>query len=135
FAEESRPAYDRIHLGEVLHGRSAESLLLAKPEWYEQNRITLHLGDPVVSLDLRRRVVLSARSLELTYDRLVLATGSVPLMPPVKVDDWNGVSVLRTLDDVERARAAMATARRVVMIGGGLLGLETASSLHAAGLA
>lgn len=134
FAEENRPAYDRVNLGEVLRGRDANTLALATNEWYRSKGITLHLGDPVISLDLATKKVRSARGREMTYDRLVLATGSVPVLPPVKIDDWTNVSVLRTLEDVERVKASAASARSGVVIGGGPLGLETAAALRAAGL-
>jgi nitrite reductase (NADH) large subunit len=134
FAEESCPAYDRVHLGDVLGGRAAQSLLLGGDRWYERHGITIHLGDPIIALDLERRMVRSASGLEQGYDRLVLATGSAPILPAVKIDD-GAVSVLRTLADGERLRAISARARRAVVIGGGLLGLETAATLRAAGLA
>jgi nitrite reductase (NADH) large subunit len=134
FAEENRPAYDRVNLGEVLRGRDSSSLALATNEWYRTHDIALHLGDPVVCLDLPAKKVRSARGLEHPYDKLVLATGSVPVLPPIRIDDWSNVSVLRTLEDVERVRAGAALARRAVVIGGGPLGLETAAGLRAAGL-
>jgi nitrite reductase (NADH) large subunit len=134
FAEERLPAYDRVHLGDVLTGRDPRSLLLAGEEWYEQHDITLHLGDPVVGLDLARRLVRSAQGIQLEYDRLVLATGSVPVTPTIKIDDWRGVFVLRTADDVDRLRTTASGARSAVVVGGGLLGLETASTLREAGL-
>jgi nitrite reductase (NADH) large subunit len=134
FAEEARPAYDRVHLGEVLAGRTAGSLLLSPPEWYQQHRFALHLEDPIVSLDLENKQVRSGRGLTLDYDRLVLATGSAPVIPQVTVDDWRRVHLLRTLDDVERVQIEAVGRRRAVIIGGGLLGLETASTLRAAGL-
>jgi nitrite reductase (NADH) large subunit len=135
FAEERLPAYDRIHLGEVLTGRDPRSLVLANEEWYQERHINLRLGDPVVGLDLSRRIVRSARGMQMSYDRLVLATGSVPVTPTIKIDDWNGVFVLRTAEDVDRVRAGARNATSAVVVGGGLLGLETASTLRDGGLA
>src|SRR5204862_2288328 len=100
---------------------------------YRDHHIALRLGDPVVGLDLSRRIVRSARGLQLDYDRLVLATGSVPITPTIKIEDWSGVFVLRTADDVDRVRAGAQQAKRAVVVGGGLLGLETASTLRDAG--
>ena len=134
FAEERLPAYDRVHLGEVLTGRDPRSLLLANEEWYRDHRIDLRLGDPVVGLDLSRRMVRSARGLQQDYDRLVLATGSVPITPTIKIEDWTRVFVLRTADDVDRVRTEAQSAKAAVVVGGGLLGLETASTLRQAGL-
>jgi nitrite reductase (NADH) large subunit len=134
FGEENRPAYDRVHLGEVLGGRTSQSLQLSPPEWYNGHRFALHLGDPVVALDLEGKTVHSARGLAVHYDRLVLATGSVPLIPQISVDDWRRVYRLRTLDDVEKVRLEASGRRHAVVVGGGLLGLETASTLRDAGL-
>jgi nitrite reductase (NADH) large subunit len=134
FSEESLPAYDRVHLGDVLAGRDPRSLLLATEDWYEERHVSLRLGDPVVGIDLARRIVRSARGIQLDYDRLVLATGSVPVTPTIKIDDWSGVFVLRTADDVNRLRGGAAQARAAVVVGGGLLGLETASTLREAKL-
>jgi nitrite reductase (NADH) large subunit len=133
-SEEQRPAYDRVHLGEMLCGRDPDSLLLKPFRWYLEHGIDLRLGDPVVGLDLARRFVRSAHGVEVRYDKLVLATGSVARMAPIKIDDWTGILSLRTIDDVERVRAACTTATRAAVIGGGLLGLETASTLRAGGL-
>jgi nitrite reductase (NADH) large subunit len=134
FGEERLPAYDRVHLGEVLTGRDPRSLLLATEEWYRQRHIDLRLGDPVVGLDLARQVVRSAKGLETEYDRLVLATGSVPVTPTIKIDDWTGIHVLRTAEDVDRVHTGAEHARSAVVVGGGLLGLETAATLREAGL-
>lgn len=134
FSEEKLPAYDRVHLGDMLKGGDPRSLLLATEDWYRERHIDLRLGDPVVGLDLSRRIVRSARGVEVPYDRLVLATGSVPVTPTIKIDDWQGVFVLRTADDVDRLRASAAGARSALVVGGGLLGLETASTLREAKL-
>jgi nitrite reductase (NADH) large subunit len=133
FGAESRPAYDRVHLGEVLSGRPPESLLLSPPSWYLASGIRLHLGDPVVRLDLEAQQVISARGHRLRYDRLVLATGASPVIPSM-IADPHEVFFLRTLDDVERLRDRMPNARRAAVIGGGLLGVETAAALCQAGL-
>ncbi len=133
FGAESRPAYDRVHLGEVLRGRPPESLLLSPASWYMANGIRLHLGDTVVRVDIEGQQVMSARGHRLRYDRLVLATGASPVIPSM-IADPHEVFFLRTLDDVERLRDRMPSGRRVVVIGGGLLGVETAAALCQAGL-
>src|SRR5579863_8801863 len=83
FCEEPRPAYDRVNLTKYFEHRKAEKLALATAEWYEQNGITLFVGDRATEIDRARRVVRSAAGREIAYDAIVLATGSAPFVPPV----------------------------------------------------
>ncbi|MHA6629224.1 nitrite reductase large subunit NirB [Pseudonocardia sichuanensis] len=137
--EETRPAYDRVALSSYVDGKSAEELTL--PVTVDP-LVQLHLGDPAVALDRDARVVRTASGRELHYDALVLATGSVPFVPPVPGRDLPGCFVYRTLDDLdaimaaaERAVAAPGPGRRsAVVVGGGLLGLEAARALRLLGL-
>jgi len=132
--EESRPAYDRVRLGEMLRGRRATSLSLASPAWYEERGIDLVLGDPAVSIDREKRVVTTGSGRAFPYDHLVFATGAAPVVPAFDIADPEGVFVIRTTQDLERLRDRAKGARRVAVIGGGLLGLETAKSLQDASL-
>ncbi len=134
FGEESRPAYDRVHLSEYFAGRTADELQLADAAWYAKRGITLHLGEPVVDIDREQRVIIGASRRCEAYDALVLATGSTPFVPPVPGVDRPGVFVYRTIDDLERISAWGRGARRAVVIGGGLLGLEAAKAVHDMGL-
>ena len=132
--EESRPAYDRIRLGEMLKGRRATSLKLATADWYSQNGIELVLGDPVVSVDREGRKVRTRSGRQVSYDCLVFATGASPVMPPMEVEEKTDIFVIRTTGHVETLRERAATARAAAVVGGGLLGLEAAKSLLDAGL-
>jgi nitrite reductase (NADH) large subunit len=133
-AEENRPAYDRVRLGEMLGGRRASSLTLATAEWYRARGIQLVLDDPVVSVDRQRRVACTRSGREYPYDHLVFATGAAPVVPEMEIEAPSEVFVIRTTRDLERLRARAAGARRAAVIGGGLLGLETAKSLRDAGM-
>lgn len=84
FAEEKIPAYDRVHLSEYIEGKSSDELSLAAKSWYEEHNITLHLGDKVVDIDRSKKVVYSQKGLEISYDKLVFATGSAAFVPPIK---------------------------------------------------
>ena len=133
---EPRPAYDRVNLSQWFVTRDDESLALAEPGFFARHGIELLLGDPVVAVDRERRLVRTAADAELPYDRLVLATGSSPFVPPVAGRDRPGVFVYRTLEDLA---AIDAWARRPetttgVVVGGGLLGLEAANALQTLGL-
>ncbi|HEX5221052.1 MAG TPA: FAD-dependent oxidoreductase [Verrucomicrobiae bacterium] len=134
FGEESRPAYDRVHLTQFFGGRTANQLTLAPREWYSDNGIELRLGDPVVRIDRERKLVHAASGAEVPYDKLVLATGSRAFVPPIPGHDLPGVFVYRTLDDLEKIRVHAANCRRAAVLGGGLLGLEAAKALHDLGL-
>src|ERR1700680_5063822 len=81
FCEEPRPAYDRVNLTKYFDHRKAEKLALTSTAWYEENGITLCVGDRAIEIDRVKRVVRSAKGQEIAYDTIVLATGSVPFMP------------------------------------------------------
>jgi nitrite reductase (NADH) large subunit len=129
FGEESRRAYDRVHLTEYFSGKSAEDLSLAAHDWYESNNIDLYLEDAVIEIDKFKRKIKSAKGKELSYDYLVLATGSAPFVPTVPGTDKYGVFVYRTIDDLELITSYAYKAKKAAVIGGGLLGLEAAKAM------
>jgi nitrite reductase (NADH) large subunit len=132
--EESRPAYDRVHLTSYFSGKSAEELSLAPPDFFDRSGISLKLSERAVAIDRERRVVETASGLSLEYDRVVLATGSYPFVPSIPGCDRPGCFVYRTIDDLDAIRHAGASAKSGVVIGGGLLGLEAAKALKDLGL-
>jgi nitrite reductase (NADH) large subunit len=133
FGEEGQRAYDRVHLSEYFGGRDAESLAMSGAEFYQQAGLSLHLGTPVLEIDRDRREVITANGC-FPYDKLVLATGSYPFVPSIEGAQGNSRLVYRTLDDLDTIRAAASEARRGVVVGGGLLGLEAANALKSLGL-
>lgn len=133
FSEEPLRAYDRVHLSEYFTGRDAESLALSSVELYQQPGVTLHLGVPVLEIDRERREVITADGC-FPFDKLVLATGSYPFVPPIEGAEGNSRLVYRTLEDLDTIQAAAKGARRGVVVGGGLLGLEAANALKSLGL-
>ena len=134
FGEERYAAYDRVHLSEYFGGRSAESLSLVAGDFFADNGIELRLSQQVVAIDREAHVVRTASGHETHWDKLVLATGSYPFVPPVPGNDLPGCFVYRTLDDLDNIAAHADGARRGVVIGGGLLGLEAANALKQLGL-
>ena len=135
FGAEPHGNYNRILLSPVLAGeKTVDDIMLNTREWYEQNRINLHTGDPVEYIDRKRRLVRARSGLEVRYDRLLLATGSVPFIIPVPGHTLPGVVAFRDIKDVESMLAAARTHRRAVVIGGGLLGLEAANGLSKQGM-
>lgn len=101
--------------------------------WYDEHEVTLVLGEQVETLDLAAAEVTTAGGRSVPFDRLVLATGATPRRLDLPGADLEGVLVLRTVDDSERLRAALTPDARVVIVGGGWIGLETAAAAVAAG--
>ncbi|MFF2506928.1 nitrite reductase large subunit NirB [Streptomyces sp. NPDC058067] len=133
--EEPRPAYDRVRLTSYFAGRTPDELSLTDGEFIARHHIELHLGDPAVHIDRASRTVTARSGRKVTYDTLVLATGSYPFVPPVPGKDATGCFVYRTIEDllaIEEYAGARATTGAVV--GGGLLGLEAAGALRGLGL-
>lgn len=131
---EPRPAYDRVHLSAVFDGSTPADLALATREGYEAAGITGIFGEAVTAIDRERKIVTTALGRQFAYDKLVLATGSYPFVPPVPGHDHKHCFVYRTIDDLGNIRAAAKNARTGVVVGGGLLGLEAANALRNLGL-
>ena len=100
FCEEPRYAYDRVYLSSYFSGKTAEDLsLLSKPDYYQANGIHVHLGEKVVSINRAAKTVTSDKGTAISYDTLVLATGSFPFVPPIPGNDAKGCFVYRTIDE------------------------------------
>ena len=135
FGSEPRGNYNRILLSPVLAGeKSFADTLLHDAPWYTENGISLHAGVTVTGIDRETRTVQADNGLSVPYDKLVLATGSAPFMPPMPGIDLPGVLGFRDLDDVETMLEATHNHRHAVVIGGGILGLEAADALTRRGM-
>jgi len=134
FCEEPRAAYDRVGLTQFFAHRDANRLLIANLDWYREQGIEIHVGDRVASIDRRERIVRSDRGLAVPYDKVVLATGSYPFVPPMPGTDLTGVFLYRTIEDLERIAAYAEKSERAAVLGGGLLGLEAAKAVLDLGL-
>src|SRR3954447_11300616 len=135
---EAVPPYDRVRLSEILvSGEDPQTLQLRPAEWYDDNDVTLLVGRTVTWIDADRGVLGLDDEAQLGFGRLVLATGSQPLMPPIPGIDLAGVHPFRDPADCEAIRAAAAEGgvERAAGIGGGLLGLEAARGIAAQGCA
>ncbi|WP_313474013.1 nitrite reductase large subunit NirB [Stutzerimonas kunmingensis] len=133
FGEERQRAYDRVHLSEYFGGRDAESLAMCDADYYSSHGVYTHLGVQVLGIDRERKEVVTSAGRQ-PYDQLILATGSYPFVPPITGAEGSARLVYRTLDDLDAIRAAATNARRGVVVGGGLLGLEAANALKSLGL-
>src|SRR5690606_16871878 len=135
FGAEPHPNYNRILLSPVLAGEQAfEDIVLNPLSWYVDNGITLHLGKEVTAIDRVRRTVVAADGTEAGYDRLLLATGSVPFILPVPGKDLQGVIGYRDIHDTRTMIETAKCKKHAVVIGGGLLGLEAANGLKLRGM-
>ncbi|GAB4510031.1 MAG: nitrite reductase large subunit NirB [Sulfuricaulis sp.] len=135
FGSEPYGNYNRILLSPVLAGEKAfPDILLNDEPWYETNGITLHKNCEVTEINRRARKVVARDGTTAEYDRLLLATGSNPFILPVPGNNLPGVITFRDMNDVDTMISASKSLRHVVVIGGGLLGLEAANGLKQRGM-
>ena len=132
--EEPRAAYDRVHLSEFFSGKTADELCLVEPGFFEKSGFSLRLKSRAVAIERRHNTVTTADGEVLPYDKLVLATGSIPFVPSVPGRDRPHCFVYRTIEDLEAMRASSLKSKTGVVVGGGLLGLECAKALRDLGL-
>ena len=132
--EEPRPAYDRVYLSAYFSGKTAADLSLVQGDFFNEKNIALKLNAKAVAIDKVAKTVTTADGETLAYDKLVLATGSFPFVPPVPGHDREHCLVYRTIEDLEAIKAGAAVSKVGVVVGGGLLGLEAAKALRDLGL-
>lgn len=135
FNAEPRVNYDRIMLSPILSGeKSFEEIVIHGDGWYVDNGVALYKGHKVTAIDRTARTVTSEHGITVGYDKLIIATGSMPIVIPVPGHDLAGVLTYRDLDDVNAMLVAAKSGGRAVVIGGGLLGLEAAAGLASQGM-
>jgi len=130
YGEEPYYAYDRVHLSDHFYGKSFRQLQLSDQDWYTERNILVNLYDPITHVDIRAKTITSKSGNKKKYDKLVFATGSNPFTPPIEgVNEIKEIFYYRNFSDLVKIRNAAASAKRAVVIGGGLLGLEAAKAL------
>ncbi|KIF81585.1 nitrite reductase large subunit NirB [Noviherbaspirillum autotrophicum] len=129
-SEEARAAYDRVHLSEFFSGKSADDLSLVAPGFFERDNLLLKLNARATAIDRSNKTVTVASGEVLPYDKLVIATGSYPFVPPVPGRERKDCFVYRTIDDLEAMLECGSRSASGVVVGGGLLGLECAKALR-----
>ena len=134
FGEEPRPAYDRVHLTSWFETRQAKSLNMVGETFYRDNSITAYCNKSIVDIDRDKQCVIDRDSIPYLYDKLILATGSSPFVPPIPGHNRQNCFVYRTIEDLQAIAAAAPNAKRGAVVGGGLLGLEAAKALKDLGL-
>ena len=136
FAEEDRPAYDRVYLSSYFEHKDASKLNLVDLTAYESSQINLHLNQRIVDIDSANRSITTEAGEQIEYSELVLATGSYPFVPPIPGRVHPHCHVYRTIADLDEilAIAELPKVKKGVVVGGGLLGLEAAKALVTLGL-
>ncbi len=135
FGTEPYGNYNRILLSPLLAGeKTLDDIMLNTVPWYAEHGITLHSGQTVTKIDRTRRIVYTDEGTSASYDVLILATGSNPVVIPIPGADLDGVATYRDVEDVNKMLAISKTRKNAVVIGGGLLGLEAAYGLQKQGM-
>ncbi|MBH0085929.1 nitrite reductase large subunit [Psychrobacter sp. SCQQ22] len=136
FAEEDRPAYDRVYLSSYFEHKDASKLNLVDLTAYELSKVNLHLNQCIVNIDSASQRITTEAGEIIEYSELVLATGSYPFVPPIPGREHPHCHVYRTIADLDEilAIAELPTVKKGVVVGGGLLGLEAAKALVTLGL-
>jgi NAD(P)H-dependent nitrite reductase large subunit/NAD(P)H-dependent nitrite reductase small subunit len=133
--EEPWGNYNRIMLSPVLSGeKTIDDIMLHPHTWYRDKGIQFIADDPAIKIDRTRKVVHTEKGESVDYDRLIIATGSSPFIPPVQGVDLKGVISFRDIYDVNTMIKYCESKKNAVVIGGGLLGLEAAYGLKQRGM-
>ncbi len=126
--------YPRPRLYEVLSGEAKpEEICMFSEKWYEKRGIKVHLSKTVVGIETAKKELLLEDGLRVDYDRLLLASGAHPFVPPIRGVEKTGVFTLRSMKDALTVKEHTKKTREAIIIGGGLLGLEFATSLRKLG--
>lgn len=134
-SKEEHLPYFRVRLTEAIaSGASLEDLLVEESSFYEKNRIRILLRTAVTQVDYEKKEATLAGGDCIQYEKLLLAVGSQPFIPPYEGRHKENVFSVRTYRDIERLREKLDSMRRILVVGGGLLGLEAAHSLLQKGL-
>lgn len=135
FGAEPHGNYNRIMLSPVLAGdKKLDEIIINDLQWYKNNNITLYTGKTVTKIDRVKRQVMTDDGIKADYNRLILATGSVPVMLDIPGKDLEGVISFRDINDVNVMIETARTHKKAIVIGGGLLGLEAANGLMIQGM-
>ncbi len=135
FGAEPHGNYNRIMLSPVLAGdKKLSEIIIHDLQWYEDNNINLYIGKTITKIDHARHRVLADDGTIAEFDRLIIATGSVPVMLDISGKDLEGVISFRHINDVKVMIETAKTHKNAVVIGGGLLGLEAANGLIKQGM-
>jgi len=127
---EATPFYSRIRLIEYLAGEAdEEEIVIHNNEWYKENNMRLLMNTPAIEIDKERKEVVTSKGERFGFDKLLLATGGFSFVPPITGSDKEGVFTLRTIRDADGIISYSKGMKNVLIIGGGVLGLEAGNAL------
>ncbi|ABS20575.1 MULTISPECIES: nitrite reductase large subunit NirB [Bacillus cereus group] len=130
FGDEPHPNYNRIMLSHVLQGKTTtKDIIINEYSWYKENNITLYPNEKVITINREKQMVVTEKQRIVTYDKLIIATGSSAFILPIEGSNLPGVTGFRTIEDTQFMINAAKQYKKAVVIGGGLLGLEAARGL------
>lgn len=132
-SKESYPTYFRIQLTHLIAKDIDDKVFMSPEDWYEKNSIEVLLKENIKSFHPEERRVVLEDGREFQGEKILLATGASSFIPPIQGVDKKNIFAIRSLDDVKAFNEALKTAEKVTVIGGGLLGLEAAYSIHESG--
>ncbi|NVK24952.1 MAG: nitrite reductase large subunit [Gammaproteobacteria bacterium] len=134
FSEEPRLAYDRVQLSAYFDGKTEQDLMMTSEDYYDEHGVQYIIKDKVSNIDKTAKTITTESGRVESYDKLILATGSFPFVPPIPGKDQEHCLVYRTIEDLENIKASASQSKVGVVVGGGLLGLECAKALHSLNL-
>lgn len=132
--EQVAPYYRTKLTKAISSGETKEQLLVEKEGFYEENNIELRLSTTVDKVDYKNNKVLLENGEEVAYDKLLIASGASPFVPPFESENQQNIFKMRTIEDLEELRRALPEIKTALVVGGGLLGLEAAQALHEKGV-
>jgi nitrite reductase (NADH) large subunit len=135
FTEEAYPFYYRVRFPEYVAGElTIQNLTIHTREWYQSKGISIHLEEPVREVNVPKKEVTSQEGKTYAYDSLLLATGGHAFVPPIKGTEKKGVFALRTMKDAIGMKEFLGGVKKAILVGGGLVGLETGGALLKRGI-
>jgi nitrite reductase (NADH) large subunit len=135
FTEEAYPFYYRVRFPEYVAGEvTIQNLTIHNKEFYQNKNILLHLEEPITGVNVQKKEVTSQKGNTYAYDALLMATGGNAFVPPIKGTEKKGVFTLRTMSDAISMKEFSGAVRQAILIGGGLVGLETGGALLRRGI-
>jgi nitrite reductase (NADH) large subunit len=130
FTEEAYPFYYRVRFPELVAGEVAiQDITIHTKEWYQSRGISLHLEERITEVHPEKKEVISQKGITYAYDLLLMATGGNAFVPPIKGAERRGVFTLRTMKDAIEMKEFSRGVNQTILIGGGLVGLETGGAL------
>ncbi len=134
-SSEPYEVYGRPLISNLLRGEIVESAIYCRPEdYYETNRVDLLLDKTVTKIDAKKHKISLDTKKTIAFDKLLVATGGVPFFPPIKGQEGKDIYTFTTLEDAHKLEALVGKVKKIVVLGGGLIGLKAAEGLHDRGI-